>query len=72
MNEDTVSKGYGPTKKAAKTAAVHILLQLICPTIYKEWQDKIAALQPEAQNIKNLEQNAINKNPNNCLQNDSA
>jgi hypothetical protein len=42
INGKTVSKGYGPTKKESKLAGVKILLTLICPNIYKQWQEKKA------------------------------
>ena len=34
MNDQVVSKGFGPNKKASKFAAANILLSLICPNIY--------------------------------------
>jgi len=37
INNIEVSKGYGRNKKSAKYAAAQILLQLICPNIYREW-----------------------------------
>ena len=42
MNDKIVSKGFGPNKKASKLAAINILLELMCPKIFKEWQEKIA------------------------------
>ena len=41
MNNQIVSKGWGPNKKDAKTAAAQILLQVICPNIFKEWKEKL-------------------------------
>jgi len=41
MNGEIVSKGYGPNKRDAKTAACTSLLNIICPNIYKEWQEKL-------------------------------
>ena len=41
LNNEIVSKGWGPNKKDAKTAAAQILLQVICPTIFKEWKEKL-------------------------------
>ena len=37
MNDEVVAKGFGPNKKIAKSAAAHILLQTICPKIYREF-----------------------------------
>ena len=37
LNDNVVSKGYGQNKKASKTAAAQILLQIICPNIHREW-----------------------------------
>ena len=45
MNEHIVSKGFGPNKKASKFAAAHILLNMVCPRIYKEWQEKVKSRQ---------------------------
>ena len=58
-----VSRGFGPNKKSAKTAAAQILLQLMCPKIYKEWaQNKQKTIpdfnmQPESENQKIKRQN---------------
>lgn len=41
INNNIVSKGYGPNKKDSKVAAAQLLLSVICPTIYQEWQEKI-------------------------------
>jgi len=41
MNNEVVSKGYGPNKKESKTSAVLSLLKIICPNIYEEWQEKL-------------------------------
>ena len=45
MNDQVVSKGFGPNKKASKFAAANILLNLICPNIYKQWQEKVKSKQ---------------------------
>ena len=41
MNNEVVSKGYGPNKKESKNSAVLMLLKIICPNIYEEWQEKL-------------------------------
>lgn len=41
MNNEVVSKGYGPNKREAKNSAVLSLLKIICPKIYEEWQEKL-------------------------------
>ena len=43
MNGQIVSKGYGPNKREAKISAVEMLLPIICPKIYAEWNAKIRA-----------------------------
>ena len=44
LNDHVVSKGFGQNKKSSKTAAAQILLEIICPNIHKEWQEKLKAL----------------------------
>jgi hypothetical protein len=41
MNGEIVSKGYGPNKRDAKAVAATSLLKIICPNIYREWQEKL-------------------------------
>jgi hypothetical protein len=35
FGEKTVSRGFGPNKKESKLEAAKILLELLCPKIYK-------------------------------------
>ena len=51
MNNNIVSKGYGPNKREAKIAAVESLLSIICPKIFQEFKEK-------------LKQHAFKTNPN--------
>jgi hypothetical protein len=41
LNNQAVSKGYGPNKKEAKSNAVNMLLKVMCPKIYSEWNEKL-------------------------------
>jgi hypothetical protein len=45
INDQVVSKGFGPNKKASKMAAASILLDLICPNIYNQWKEKVKTKQ---------------------------
>lgn len=45
MNNNVVSKGYGPNKRESKSQAVHALLRIICPNIYEQWKEKIKTYQ---------------------------
>ena len=60
MNNEVVSKGYGPNKKEAKNSAVLILLKIICPNIYMQWQEKLKThvfnINPGRVNKKEMEQ----------------
>lgn len=47
INNTEASKGYGRNKKSAKYAAAQILLQLICPRIYREWAKDKQKVIPE-------------------------
>ena len=53
INNIEVSKGYGRNKKSAKYAATQILLQLVCPNIYREWAANKQKLIPEFCQDKN-------------------
>ena len=46
MIDEVVARGYGPNKQESKTAAAQILLQIICPKIFKEWSEKLKTLKP--------------------------
>lgn len=41
LNNEIVSKGYGPNKKESKSNAIHMLLKIMCPVIYGQWREKI-------------------------------
>ena len=40
FGEKIVSRGFGKNKKESKVAASKILLELLCPNIYKQWAQK--------------------------------
>jgi dsRNA-specific ribonuclease len=46
FGEKTVSRGFGKNKKESKIAASKILLEMLCPKIYKQWAQKYNIADP--------------------------